>query len=192
MTPREMLAAIRVRAMAMVFASDGNLSYEAAKRLVAKDVAAEQRARKRSVQHSPRTSDVVPVSNARATMLAKLRDIGSRLRATAGLEDTPSPSPQIRKHTQDPEATGIPGGSAAPAASPPERGASAEAPPQAEPEQPTTSPVLIFGTVSNSERIPDSEYAPRFYDHVTDNWRKSIEHNQQIQREKQQRSRFIG
>jgi hypothetical protein len=63
-------------------------------------------------------------------------------------------------------------------------------PTKPEPEQPTTSAVLIFGTVSNSERIPDSDY--RHNDLTTQNWRASIERNQQIQRDKQQRSRFIG
>jgi hypothetical protein len=190
MTPRELLNAIRQRAYALTFASEGNLSFEQAKRQAAQEVAAQERQRKRSLavqQSSAAPTDRVSVSNAKQALLAKLSDIGSRLKATAGLQDTPAPSPQIRKHTEDPETFPTTGNVPAPAA--PNLGRDA---PNLEPEQPPTSPVLIFGTVSNSERIPDSEYAPRFYDHVTDNWRKSIEHNQQIQREKQQRSRFIG
>jgi hypothetical protein len=184
-TPREMLARIRMLAYAAVFASEGKVSFEQAKREATKQVTSEER--KRALQHSPPTNDGISISNARAALLARLNAIGQRLRATAGLEtESTPPPPTIRKHTLDPVA----------ARNGPKNGPKGAAPinKQSEPEQPPASPVLLFGASATVERIPDNEYAPslRWGDTATDNWRKSIELNERIQREKEQRSRWIG
>jgi hypothetical protein len=188
MTPRELLARIRMRAYALTFAGEGRVSFEAAKKQATKEITSAERAKKRALQHSPPTSDGITVSGARAALLAKLNAIGQRLKATAGLEtESTPPPPQIRKHTLDPVAT---------RASPTSKDVP-DVPPinkQPEPEQPPASPVLVFGTSATVERIDDREFANslRWGDTATDNWRKSIELNERIQREKEQRSRWIG
>jgi hypothetical protein len=199
MTPRELLNAIRYRAYAMVFASGGKVSFEAAKKAATREVTSEERARKRVALSSATTHDGITVRNAKATLLAKLAEISKRLKATAGLEAS-APTPQIRKHTLDPLLSKSRGdGTSGELA----RGSTPSAPNdliprtqgiinKPEPDTPPTEPVFIFGTTSTSERIPDSEYAPRFHDYVTDNWRKSIELNERIQREKQERSKWVG
>jgi hypothetical protein len=189
-TPRELLNAIKLRAYALTFASEGKVSFAQAKRQAAQEVAKQERdKRSLAVQQSSTAapSDGITVSNARRALLARLSEIGSRLKATAGLQDTPSPKPQIRKHVQDPESFRRDAGNVPAPAAPNFRAVR-----KLEPEQPPTSPVLVYVTNSTAVRIDDREYAPRFHDHVTDNWRKSIEQNAQIQREKQQRSRYIG
>jgi hypothetical protein len=195
MNPRQLLNAIRLRAYAMVFASEGKVTFEAAKRAASKQIISEQRAKKRvSVQQVSSNNDVT-VSSARKVMLARLAGIAQRLKLTAGLEteSTPTP-PQIRKHTLDPEGLGA--GRKGPKSGPkrPDEEEPKPAPinKQSEPEQPPAEPVFIFGTTSTSERIPDSEYAPRFHDYVTDNWRRSIATNERIAREKAERSKWIG
>jgi hypothetical protein len=188
MTPREILKAVRFKTWALVIHSGGKISYLDASRAAAKQVAAEQRARKRALQGSPPTSDGITVRNARATLLAKLAEISKRLKATAGLEGPHSrlSGPRIRKHVLDP--VGLVAATKPPALI----GTVSETPPITEPE-----PQLIGGVFVNTptaERIPDSEYAPslRWGDTATDNWRKSIELNERIQREKQERSKWIG
>jgi hypothetical protein len=189
MNPRQLLNAIRMRAYALTFASEGKVTFEQAKREATKEITAQERQRKRALQHSPLTNDGISISNARAALLARLAAIGARLKATAGLEtESTPPPPQIRKHTLDP--VNLFPRNKLPAS---EQG-SLSAPDKLEPEQPPATPVYIFGTFSTSERIPDSEFANslRWGDTATDNWRKSIELNERIQREKEQRSRWIG
>jgi hypothetical protein len=172
----------------MVFVSEGKVSFEAAKRQATKEITAQERAKKRALQHSPPANDGISISNARAALLTRLNAIGARLRATAGLETQSTPTPQIRKHVLDPES--LYPRNKLPAS---EQG-SLPAPDKLEPEQPPASPVLVYGTSATVERIPDSEFANslRWGDTATDNWRKSIELNERIQREKEQRSRWIG
>jgi hypothetical protein len=170
--------------MAMVFVSEGKISFEAAKRLAAKEIADRERQRKRALQGSPPSSDGVTVRGARAALLAKLNAIGERLRATAGVEER-RPTPQIRAHTLDPEGfSRIRENPLAPSA--PNK--------QPEPDRPVAEPVFVFGATSTSERIDDREFANslRWGNTATDNWRKSIERNARIAREKEQRSRWIG
>jgi hypothetical protein len=155
-----------------VFAGDGKLTFEAAKRQAAQEIAAQERQRKRSaaVQHrSSNSVEGVTVSNARRALFARLSEIGSRLKATAGLQDTPAPSPQFKKYTQD--LSVFPRGNTdAPA---PSALANADLPTKPEPDQPPTHQVIgVYGTTSKSiELIPDSEY--RHNDLTTQNWRRS-------------------
>jgi hypothetical protein len=194
MTPRELLSRIRLRAYAMVFASGGDgITFEQAKRAASKQIISEERAKKRSakIQQSSSNNDGVTVSNARATLLARLNAIASRLKATAGLEESAPSTPTIRKHTLDPAGTRprVP-----PNASTTENSVVPIPNKQPEPEQPPAEPVFVYGTSASVERIDDREFANslRWGDTATDNWRKSIVRNAAIQREKEQRSRWIG
>jgi hypothetical protein len=191
-TPRELLNAIRYRAYAMVFASGGKVSFEAAKKAATREITSEERARKRVALSSATTSDGITVRNAKATLLAKLAEISKRLKATAGLEASARSTPRIRKHTFDPAGTRprVP-----PNASPTRKGVGDVK--QSEPEQPNAEPQLIggvFATTPTATRIDDSEFAPslRWGDTATDNWRKSIELNERINRERQERSKWVG
>jgi hypothetical protein len=178
MTPRELLNAIRLRAYALTFASEGKVSFEAAKKQATREITSEERQRKRALQHSPIAGDAVTVSTARATLLAKLAGIAERLKATAYIEQSAPSPPTIRKRTR-----------ASP--TPKEVGDVPSAPINNEPEPLTGQIIGIFGAPSTSERIDDREFAPslRWGDTATDNWRRSIERNKQIQRRD---GRWIG
>jgi hypothetical protein len=185
MNPRQLLNAIRMRAYALTFAAEGKITFEQAKRLATKEITAQERQRKRALQHSPPTNDGITVSGARAALLAKLNAIGQRLKATAGLEEQSTPPPpQIRKHVLDPLSNSIEGtrGRVPPSASTTENSVVPIPNKQPEPEQPPASPVLVFGASATVEHIPDSEFANslRWGDTATDNWRKSIELNERI------------
>jgi hypothetical protein len=188
-TPREMLDRIRLRAWAVVIGSGGEVTFAEAQRAAAQEIAREERQRKRASDAAPMRalpSEVTP-SNARAWLTNKLAEIAARLAASAHLtEQTPPP---VRKpHASD--RGHVSRADKFPVAAPPIAPISKQDP---EPE-PTPQIIggVIFGTTSTAQRIPDSEYAPRFHDHVTENWRASIERNERIAREKQQRSRWIG
>jgi hypothetical protein len=188
-TPRELLNAIRYRAYAMVFASGGKVSFEAAKRAATKQVTSEERARKRIALSSATTPDGITVRNAKATLLAKLAEISKRLKATAGLEQRDRDVPVIRKHTLDPEALNP--RFKAPASEQGTLSMIDKAP------LPAPEPQLIGGVFVNTptaERIDPREFANslRWADTATDNWRRSIELNERIAREKAERSKWIG
>jgi hypothetical protein len=187
MTPRELLNAIKLRAYALTFASEGKVSFAQAKRQAAQEVAKQERdKRSLAVQQSSTAAPTeITVSNARRALLARLSEIGSRLKATAGLEDTPSPKPQIRKHVLD---LGI-------ERSTTKSPAPSVAPQEPEPEQPPTHQVvgIIYGTgVATTQRIPDEQFHTSVQSPVTQAWHASIRRNEAIAREKQQRSRWIG
>jgi hypothetical protein len=174
----------------MVFASGGKVSFEAAKRAATKEITSEERQRKRVALQSAATSDGITVRNAKATLLAKLAEISKRLKATAGLEASAPSPPRIRKHTLDPK--GLSEFPDNPPASEQRNLEPGSKSPAIEPE-----PQLIGGVFVNTptaERIDPREFANslRWGDTATDNWRKSIELNERIQREKQERSKWIG
>jgi hypothetical protein len=186
-TPRELLDRIKVRTWVLVIAGGGDISWAEAQRAAASEVRAQERARKRSaaVQSSaaaPSMEGVTP-ANARQWLTNKLAEIAERLKAAVDIVDTPSP--QVRKHVDDPEGTRrrLP-----PAPAPVAK--------QAEPDPPEHQVIGgIYGTTTaTAERIDPSEYANslRWGDRATDNWRRSIETNERIAREKQMRSRYIG
>jgi hypothetical protein len=122
----------------------------------------------------------VTIANARQWLLDKLASIASRLKASAHLVD--EPSPQIRPHTQDRAV-------AADTARPPASAAPIKKP---EPEPPPDQLIsgMIFGTISTSERIADSEFHTSVQSPTTQNWRRSIE--QAERPEARKRGRFIG
>jgi hypothetical protein len=184
---RELLDAVKLRAWSLVIGSRGEISFAEASRAAAQEIAAQERARKRSLASQssaaaqPSMEGVTP-SNARKWLYARLSEIASRLKASASLDEPPP----IRKHTQDEIAsTSMKHEVAAPPVAP-----------KPEPEQPVADQIIggvVFGTTT-AQRIDPSEFAPslRWGDRATDNWRRSIETNERIAKEKAQRSRWIG
>ena len=97
MTPRELMQAIRFRTWQLVIGSEGEISYAEAERAAAKELAAQLRARKRSVTLQPATpaTEAITVSNAREVLLSRLAGIAARLRASAEFEQRAAP--RVRK-----------------------------------------------------------------------------------------------
>jgi hypothetical protein len=170
-TPRELLDKVKLRAWALVIASNGDIDYRDAERAAAKEVAAAERERKRrsvgaSAAAAPSLEGVTP-SNARKWLYDKLAEIALRLKAHI-VED--EPPPVIRKHTQDEIAS--PSSKDEPAAAP-------IPPSKQEPEPPVDQLIggFAFGA-STSERIPDEQYHTSVQSPVTQSWRQSIEANE--------------
>jgi hypothetical protein len=157
-----------------------------ARLLAAREIAAERRAKERSALQfaAAGTTEGITVANARQWLLDKLAGMAERLKATANIEVSAPPPPQIRKHVLDPAGLSVADKSPAPSA-----------PTNNEPEQPATEPIIgIYGTVSTAERIDDREFANslRWGDRALEGWRRSLATNERIAREKAERSRWIG
>jgi hypothetical protein len=180
---RELLEQIKLRAWALVIQSNGDIDYRTAERAAAKEVAEQERQRKRSLAVQSCTApspEGVTVSNARKFLYDRLAEIASRLALSAHLVD--EPTPEIRKHVEDPQGT-----------NPDVPAPSVTLPPSREPEEPPPDQItggFIFGTVSTHERIPDEQFHTSVRSPTTEAWRRSIEHNERAEARK--RGRFIG
>jgi hypothetical protein len=177
-TPRELLDKVKLRAWALVIASNGDIDYRDAERAAAKEIAAQERERKRSsvaaiAATAPSLEGVTP-STARAWLYDKLAEIALRLKAHVDVDERP---PQFKKHTQDPEVSRCRDTVAPPVA------------PKPEPEPPPADQLVggfAFGAAT-SERIDDREYHTSVQSPVTQTWRKSIE-----EAEKRRSTRWVG
>jgi hypothetical protein len=179
---RELLNKVKLRAWALVIASNGEIDYREAEKAAARSIRDEERQRKRnaaaqSCAAAQPSMEGVTVSNARKFLYDRLAEIASRLKASVHIAE--QPPPQFKKHTLDEIASP----SLKEAAAPPIK--------QSEPE-PSPPPDqliggMIFGTISTSERIDDREFHTSVQSPTTQNWRKSIE-----AAEKRTRTRWIG
>jgi hypothetical protein len=168
-----MRRAIWLRLASAAERDDGEMiSHAEATRLAAKQVADERKRTKAALQQHSTTTEIT-VSNARQVFLARLAALAANMKATAGIVPSTPSDPTIRKHTDD---------------VPSERITKA----QSEPEPPADQVIGIVSNVTSTyELIPSSEYhtSIRCFDRATDNWRRSIEHNERVAAEREQRRR---
>jgi hypothetical protein len=189
-TPRELLDQIKQRTWVLMIAAGGDLDYHTAQKAAAQEVRAQERSRKRSAaapHHPYPTPGEVTPHNARKWLLDKLSEISQRLKASVHLAD--EPTPQIRKHVEDPEGYLQDCGNAPPRGGAPTANNGSYAKPEPPPDQLVGG--FIVGTgVSTSERIPDSEFHTSVQSPVTQAWRRSLE--QAERNEARKRSRWVG
>jgi hypothetical protein len=166
MTPRQLLNAIRLKAIAAVIASDGDISYAEAKREATKQIAAENK--NTDTRPAAQTPTNVSVHNARQVMMARLADVGRRISAVAGIEARASALavPVIRKvpHTSDPESNST----------------VAPLPNNKQPDEPPEHQIVggIFSGTSTATLIDDREFHTSLHDLTTQNWRRSLLENE--------------
>jgi hypothetical protein len=91
------MQAVRFRTLQLMIGSEGEISYAEAERAAAKELAAQLRARKRSVTLQPAApaTEAITVANAREVLLSRLAGIAARLRASAEFEQRAAP--RVRK-----------------------------------------------------------------------------------------------
>ena len=181
MTPRELMQAIRFRTWQLIIASGGEIDYATAERAAAKELAAQLRARKRSVTLQPATpaTEAITVANAREVLLSRLAGIAARLRASAEFEQRAAP--RVRKKTR----------SATPHTAP----SPVPSSPRKVNEQSDLQPEPVIGvftgrSFSTALRIDDSDFPCSLQSGPTQNWKQSIADNERRARER--RARWIG
>jgi hypothetical protein len=175
MTPRELLRAVRQRAWLLFLAGRGEVTFEAAQRLAAKEIVAEHKAKPRRptvTRHAAGASDAITVKNARQVLLSQLRTLAERMRHPMAPSAQPVASDGLNVAFKPPPAVNITK--------------------QPEPE-PTPAPATAIGVFaghgSTAELLPDDFPASASWaDEPLRNWRRSIETNERITK----RDRWIG
>jgi hypothetical protein len=158
---------------------------ETAHRIASEQIAEE---RKRSKAAKPPVAigaEGITVANSRQVFLARIATLAANIAATAGIVPSTPSAPVIRKHTQDPGLE--------------LRRSSAEtlvsAPINKQSEPPADQ---VIGIISNRtttyQLIDDREFHTSVQSPVTQAWHRSIELNERIaeEREQRKRERMIG
>jgi hypothetical protein len=156
------------------------LPHDEAQRLAAKELASERRASRPARATAPSFDrSKITVATARQFFINEVEAIARRLRQAPralrnrlnSKRDADMPVVVVRPHVEDPIAT-------------------TPTPAQLEP---TTEAALVFtGRDNTAELIDEREFEQRWRDIPTANWRRSIEHNERKQREREQRGGYIG
>jgi hypothetical protein len=178
MLPDAVRQAILVRSLWML-ASNPRLSREDARAQAAAEIAEEQRAQAR---YERRPTPAARPRDARDTLIARVLAVASRLAASRSASP-PSP-PDHRAVRLERAAAPTPPPSAStsrPRRSLGQRLASAFEP---KPGPPEPEHPVYRAENSNAVLISDAEYAPRFRDGPTRNYRRSIEANERLYAEK--------
>jgi hypothetical protein len=155
----------------LFLAGKGEVTFESAQRLAAKEIVAEHKAKPRRPTggHAATANSDITVKNARSVLLAQLRTLGERLR-----------------HPLTP--TAQPVASAPPNVPPPVKITKQQ--PEPEPIPATATAIGVFsGHGSTAELLPDDFPASASWaDEPLRNWRASIETNERITK----RDRWVG
>jgi hypothetical protein len=183
MTPTVFLSLVRARAVALLVTAAHKgveLDYNTAEKAAAREVAAEARERRKQYGTTITTSswDGISVKGAAAEFMRRINLIGERLREgrALGLDRR--------------AITATPGNLSATDKFPRVKPRETRAKPQSPLSRLNGSPEVIgvyAGNDTGAQLIPDSEFAPSHHDHVTSNWRRSIEHNATVEKERRER-----
>jgi hypothetical protein len=178
-TPTQFLDAVRLRTaklLTLAAITDKPVDFDSAERTAARQVAAEQRAKRPTAALATSTWDG-SAETAGDELLRRILAIGSRLRESARLgldkladrkSSATAPREAITSYRVQPRIS--------------RRSSLLET---NKPPQPDSETVGVFvGNTSSAQLIPDSEFHTSFHDQTTQNYRRSIAENERIERER--------
>jgi hypothetical protein len=181
MTPTLFLSLVRARAVALLVTAahhkGKDLTYDQAEKIAAQEVIREERERRRQSGTTINTGSAWDgtLKTAAAEFVRRIDSIAERFKEAAALgldrraiTATPNP-PVVTAPRVTPRVSRNKSNLTAPVKSP----------------APELTGVFV-GNTASAQLIPDSEFAPSHHDHVTANWRKSIEDNARVEQERRE------